>query len=331
LTISFANPPEVWATEEIGNNGTFNQSGGTNAMDWDLHLSGNYNLSQSGVLSVGAAEIISGTFTQTGGTNTGMNEGLLLSPSGTYILSGGILNAGWEVFSYLGGGTFTQTGGTNTTGSLTIDATPGYTGSYDLSGSGILSASFEGIGDLGKFTQSGGKNTTKTLSIGTNGTYLFQGGTLNINSSFGNNGKLDLDSGTGTINANTSILRFTGGALSNSQNATFNIDSHSLVIIPSGTTSTFTNAFAHFNNAGIIHELGSPLYIEPSRSISGSGTITDHVNCGGTLTATSGGHIDLSGGLMTDISSIVDLGLGGYLYVNDASSGMNGGRSIVNV
>ena len=62
-----------------------------------------------------------GSFTQTGGTNTIGNTvrvGYYSGSDGTYQLSGtGQLSAEWETIGYAGTGSFTQTGGTNTVSS----------------------------------------------------------------------------------------------------------------------------------------------------------------------------------------------------------------------
>ena len=89
----------------------------------------------------------SGSFTQSGGTNTttGGLGGLILgvlSGSGTYNLSGGSLLAGGfgESIGGYGSGTFTQSGGTNTvTTLLKLGSDPGGSGTYSLTGTGSLS------------------------------------------------------------------------------------------------------------------------------------------------------------------------------------------------
>ena len=61
-----------------------------------------------------------GTFTQSGGTNTisatlrGLYLGYNPGSSGSYTLSGGSLSSEYEFVGYYGTGNFTQSGGTNT-------------------------------------------------------------------------------------------------------------------------------------------------------------------------------------------------------------------------
>ncbi len=155
------------------------QSGGTNSVTSGLYLgyaaafSGAYNLSGSGLLSATstAAEYIgysgSGSFTQSGGTNSIAGGNLLylgynLHGSGTYSLSGtGLLVAGNEDIAVSGTGTFTQTGGTNSTGQVYVGALAGSYGAYNLAG-GSLSANYEYAGNYAAsaaFVQTGGTNT----------------------------------------------------------------------------------------------------------------------------------------------------------------------------
>jgi len=204
--------------EHIGNlgTGTFTQTGGTNTIGSWLYVGGEggtglglYSLSGTGVLSAGYEAIQSAenaTFNQTGGTNT--TTGALYVGSnwnGTYNLSGGDLSASWE---HIGGwdgstGTLTQTGGTNTVTSfgLTVGQNSGSTGTYNLSGTGILSASDETIGNLGSgtFTQTGGTNTTDTLTIKADstgsGVYNLDGGILNA-TTIVNNDQFNYSDGT---------------------------------------------------------------------------------------------------------------------------------------
>ena len=74
----------------------------------------------------------------------------------------------------------------------------------------------------------------------------------------------------------------------------------------------------------IVHQAGSALDISSAYSIYGIGSINDHVNCQGTLAATTGYSINLNGGLNISGTGSVNLGTG-TLYVNDTISGMSGG------
>ncbi len=204
--------------------GVFWQSGGTNLVpQYNLAIGGNiysivttaagnstYNLS-GGLLSVFNTEYVtssvSATLSQSGGTNTagsiylaygGGNGG-----TGTYILSGGLLQAGVAIGEY-GTGVFVQTGGTFV-GSFSLGVFG--RGTYTLSGSGYISAS-ESLGGamnstgIGTFTQLGGTNAASSLTVGANysGTYNLNGGHLSGNEYVGSYGSGIFNQSGGTNN-----------------------------------------------------------------------------------------------------------------------------------
>ena len=91
---------------------------------------------------------------------------------GTVQMTGGGLSTNYQ-FVYnpvynSGMGIFTQSGGTNSiAGCLFLDNGTGGSGTYSLSGSGLLSATGEYVGNssaAGSFQQSGGSNATGALS-----------------------------------------------------------------------------------------------------------------------------------------------------------------------
>ncbi len=138
----------------VGYSGTgyFSQSGGTNTATNNLYLgynsgdSGVYNLSGAGQIafSYGSTQFVgysgTGTFTQSGGTNTTFFLDLAYEPgsSGTYNLQSGLLvsQAAQAYVGWGGTGTFNQSGGTYNAWFLQI----GYmgTGTYSLSGTGLF-------------------------------------------------------------------------------------------------------------------------------------------------------------------------------------------------
>ncbi len=180
------------------NSSTFTQSGGTNTVTDRLTLgvdgqygngNGTYILSD-GVLKtkdlwVGFSNTgsTSGTFTQTGGTNTVTNNlsvGANTFAIGTYDLSGnGVLWAKNLCVGDNGVGAFTQSAGINTvTDSLILGYKSlifgsGY-GTYNLSGTGSLSAGalYVGFTGTGDFTQSAGNLLTNSLTVGVTGTSI---------------------------------------------------------------------------------------------------------------------------------------------------------------
>jgi fibronectin-binding autotransporter adhesin len=183
----------LWAESEyVGDSalGSFTQSAGTNTAVSILYVgqfagsSGTYALS-GGYFSASSDYIGddgSGIFTQSGGTHTtgGVNIGEFGGSSGTYSLSGGPLIAGVEI---VGSGSFTQSGGANSVSSLAYLAVgDNGLGTYSLTGSGLLSAPFEYIGNFstGIFTQSGGSNA---VSIGLYLGYNRGSGSYNLSGS----------------------------------------------------------------------------------------------------------------------------------------------------
>ncbi len=217
----------LWAySEYVGNtsNGAFAQSAGTNQISktnlvdntglylgYRAGVSGSYSLSGQAVLNLPYQYVGysgSGAFSQVGGTNVtspssnaysgGLYLGHNAGASGSYNLSGAATLAPVnEYVGYSGTGTVVQSGGTNTVyganrtsenGRLYLAYNAGSSGSYNLGGAAILSASSEYVGyyGAGAFIQSGGSNT-----IGANGR-LYVG-------AYGS-GTYDL-SGSGTVTA----------------------------------------------------------------------------------------------------------------------------------
>jgi hypothetical protein len=114
---------------------TFNPtSASLTSLTVDATGTGTMTLSQSANALTSFNEYIgelgTGSFTQSGGTNT-VNGGVIVlgyiyqSGTGTYTLSGGTLNGNYEVIGYDGNGTFTQTNGTNNASLLAIDINDG--------------------------------------------------------------------------------------------------------------------------------------------------------------------------------------------------------------
>jgi T5SS/PEP-CTERM-associated repeat protein len=320
--------------------GTFGHTEGTNSatnlyIGYNTGASGTYNLSGSGQLTAGSEYIGhtgtgTRTFAHTSGTNSATNLyiGYNSGASGTYNLSGsGQLTAGSEYIGYTGTGTrtFGHTGGTNSATNLYVGYNSGASGTYNLSGSGQLTAGSEYIGfnGTGTLAQTGGSNSFTYAKIGSAGTYTLSSGTLNINGGFDNSGTWNLASSTAVVNLNSAIVSISGAVPATGQNATLNIDSHSLLIVPNGDSASAY--FATIVNNGLIHEEGTTLDIPAAYSISGIlGWTYDHVNCAGSLAATPGFGITLYSGLTITDAGSVNLRTG-TLYVSDTISGMSGG------
>ena len=112
---------------------------------------------------------------------------------------------------------------------------------------------------------------------------------MNIKGGLDNQGTLDLSNSSAVVNLSSAIVNLSGAILTTSQNATLNLDAHSLLVVPSGHDPA--EYFAHINNSGIVHQSGSALDIPSAYSIFGAGSINDHVTCEGSLSATSGSRL----------------------------------------
>jgi autotransporter-associated beta strand protein len=193
-----------------------------------------------------------------------------------------------------------------------------------LSG-GLLSSDSEYVGvyGTGTFTQTGGTNSTDSLTIGSKGTYTLSGGILNLGGDVINNGIFDLANSYATINVNAAITNVSNWNVRNATNASLNADSYSLLFVSAGFDPS--HYFGHFNNAGIIHQIGTTLTISSIYNISSKGIINDFVDCQGSLVATTGNSIMLNGGVFVSGNGNVNLG-SGELRVDNAISGVSGGQ-----
>ncbi len=307
-------------SENLGNNGigTFVQSGGTNTIvansfstgsfSNSLNLgcnpgaSGSYSLSSSGVLSapnvyVGSAG--TGTFAQFGGTNTIANSlylGYNMGSSGTYTLSGsGVLSAPSETVGNSGTGTFAQTGGTNTVGSsgngsLSLGSNMGSSGTYTLSGSGVLTAPSENVGGAGTgaLIQTGGTNSVGAngngfLSLGSSGTYTLSGsGALSAYAENVGNSSTGTFTQSGGTNIVTSDFQLNGG--------TYNLTGGALnVPAIDGTGGTF-----NLGGGTLVASTGFSTF--QAMTLTGSGG-SGNLNTGGTNSVTLSGAVSGTGGL----------------------------------
>jgi fibronectin-binding autotransporter adhesin len=223
--------------ELLGTNGTGTlvQSGGINSMNGsgelvlgdDAGSFGSYTLSGTGSLFVAGAEIIgnigSGIFTQLGGNQTvSAANDLTLGDSGaatgTYVLSGGTLNASFQNVGLNGTGNFNQNGGlyTFTTGSklLQLGANAGSTGIYTMTGGSLQGGAVTvGVTGSGIFNQSGGSSNIALLQLGgaanSVGTYILSGGSLicgGTEDTTNGAGAFVQSGGTNTITAGSGLL-----------------------------------------------------------------------------------------------------------------------------
>jgi autotransporter-associated beta strand protein len=267
--------------------------------------------------------------------------------SGTIEMTGGSFAATMEMIGYMGGiGTFSQSAGTNTISDLLYlgfgndsNLTTGSMGTYNLSGTGQISAHLIYVGEnllnaaypvgSGLLQQTGGSNTAISLSVRNQGVYRFTGGLLQINGGFDNGGVVNFDGGAAVINASAnSIVNFgrPGSSLQNMQAASVTVlGANSLVILPAGVTPA---SFGYFYNAGRTHYAGNDFTVAAGQTISGCASINDHVYCSGTIAATTNEALELSKGLSLTSTGNVNLG-SGTLKIEDSTSSMTGGTLAV--
>jgi fibronectin-binding autotransporter adhesin len=180
-----------------------------------------------------------GAFTQSAGAASCTNLALGVNPNsnGTYNLTGGSLYTAWgeligTAFNIAGNspteggsGVFNQSGGTNTAASITnytgyealyVGYYNGATGTYNLSGSGLLSAGTEFVGyyGTGTFNQTGGTNSmTGQLNMDDGyapGLYNLKGpGLVSAGSEYiGDNGGFTQTAGTNAIAGNFTLANY---------------------------------------------------------------------------------------------------------------------------
>ena len=187
------------------------------AVGYEASGRGSYELGGTGTLSTSRLLIGywgTGTFTQTGGTNTLSSDvrmGHGPGSVGRYELSGtGELRVRDELYvGDEGKGTFVQTGGSveMTAGSnyVTVGYNASSWGAYELGGTGALSCYrlTVGLNGTGAFTQTGdtvalGSDLRVDYGSTSRGTYEMTGGQLDVSDSItiGNEGVFTLDGGT---------------------------------------------------------------------------------------------------------------------------------------
>ena len=205
--------------------GAFNQSGGSTVTVGPAGLAigrgfgdgiattsgtGTYSLADTSILNV------------TGGITLGSYAG----NKGTFIQSGGAVNADNEYVGLVGVGDWNQSGGANTATQLSIGNNAGGTGTYELSGSAILNSGAEYVGAAGNgtLTQSGGTNNAASLAIANNaygvGLYTLTAGTLNntgathLGGDIGAQGSFTQTGGTANLGGNVLVGYAASGSLS---------------------------------------------------------------------------------------------------------------------
>jgi len=270
--------------------------------------------------------LVSATFTQTGGTHTPreLRLGHWRGPHGAYRLEGGELEAVRVYVGHDGSGTFVQTGGTCTVGGgVDICADPHAEGTYEIS-AGLLNAPTLTVAAMGTGTlrQTGGTVQADDILVGPNGWYQYTGGTLAF-SHMVVQGRLDLADSAAEMGIGKGLIDLTAGSVVNAQNASMNLGAGTLLLTPPGF-DPYT-VFASFQSDGVVHTPGATLVVPYGTELVMDGTIADHVDCRGSLSAPVSGQIMLTGGLTLSGEARVDMG-SGALTVEGGLSQVSGGR-----
>ena len=327
--------------EYVGDNGygTFTQTAGTNSANGGLTVGNNYTSSGTYTLSGGLLtaqnEYVGyvGSFTQSGGINSASGS---LNLYGAYNLTGGTVSTPNETDD---ASSFTQSGGVHSVTSQLIIGND-YSSSYNLSGSGVLSAPGEIVGNTtvptypystnnSTFTQSGGTNLISgNLVLGNGnggaatGSYYLSGGLLRLGSieSYTYKGA-SFTFGGGTIQ----MLAGFGSAVSIDLNVPGSIgtlDSY-------GNTLTFYAGEASFGPGGVNKAGAGALILNGTQGYTGPTIVS-----GGTLevlndfptssfTATGGGTLQLAGTTLNLNTRVISALAGGTVVYQNAS--VNGG------
>ncbi len=254
-----------------------------------------------------------GTFTQSGGTNSlstgqsGLVLGFNPGSSGTYNLSGGSLYGASEMMGDSGTGNFTQSGGTNTAGGLTLAYNPASRGTYNLNGGTLIVSAMGGGPGTAAFNFGGGTlqagdpfSTSLPMTLtgsGGNATVDTAGYTVTLSGPLSGPGGLTMADG-GTLILDGPIT-YSGGTTILAGQLEINA--------PALATGNFTQTGGLTTISGTNLYLGFSSGSSGTYSLSGSGSLqapNEYVGYSGTGTFTQ------SGGLNELASSVGTLSIG---------------------
>ncbi len=295
-------------------NGTFIQSGGTNALTCFLTLgwmpgsNGTYTLSNGNLAdnSTDPFEVGfegTGTFIQSGGTAAlacqlvvGDEEG----SNGTFSLSNGTFTSASEngsIIGYEGNGTFTQSGGSfSVAADLDLGSYAPATGTYSISA---------GSATVGNDLNVGGAGAT---GAGTGVVNISGSGTLTVGSSvivYNNPGNVlnlqggELSTPSLNLNGNPSLLNWTAGTLNLTSSVTFDPSAAGTTTSAAfGSALTLTNQMALEVQGNETVGGGSPFTLNVGSGSSNIVTGTLTVSSNSVITAASGAVVQVGGDLV---------------------------------
>jgi autotransporter-associated beta strand protein len=339
--------------------GTWVLSGSNTYTGGTTLLAGKLSLSSNSAAGTGPFTLVGGTlsagnqyvgspgvrsFTQSGGSNSGsLYLGYTAGTSGTYQMTAGTLTTGGiEYVGYSGTGTFTQSGGTHTfsstyDGNLYIGYNAGSVGTYEMSGTGLLTSAYWedettvwlGYSGTGYFTQTGGtvalnsgmyySNLYVGYNASGNGTYRLDSGLLRAPSQYvGYNGTGTFTQSGGKNTATTVTLGINAGS-----SGTYNLNGGTLVL----ASLTKGNGTAAFNFGGGTLQISSTCTVPINLTTSGGNatidTGTNTVSFSAPISG-PGNLIKIGSGTLTLTAPNTYLGptnvTAGKLYVNDSLS-----------
>jgi fibronectin-binding autotransporter adhesin len=349
---------ETIGTTETDN--AFIQNGGTNSAGSLNVGSGSINntyalsgtstsLTVLGTMSLGASG--SGLFNQTGGTvtvhlmNSGVNVGLVTlgansSGFGTYLLSGGLLDADNVLVGTAGGALFSvSNGATMASDFITISTTTAANSAIFNFYNGFLQGFNNAyptivVGTNGVFNlQTGGtlgsSGTQPPILVNTGGTFNFAGGSFSATATYGGvnlaGGLLQMNGHNGTL----PVFQGTGGIVQNNSGtaAVLTVADPYAAALPTPIQYSFAGNLADGGAAsfGLTLLPGSGLSLSGSNSYSGPTTVggvlqaqstgafspsSNYTLAGGTLDATT---FNVSVASLAGTSGQVNVGAGGTL------------------
>ncbi len=229
---------EIWEVG-AGHDGKIQQSGG--------HVQALYGFNGAGDTQfVGQSRYIL-VMGRTGNAQT-------TSVTGTYELSGGILDINEIRLGWAGHGEFEQTGGTVNVGKLFVGhSVTGSTGQYLFNG-GVLNSTFHpqgvvvgGAGATGVFTHQAGTHTSSSVSVADGGEYILTGGSLNSHVGVATEGIYNQEGGTQTGSKNIAGRLLLSGGTSSGY---FQLNEGGLVTHTGGTNNTFATDLPSLNIQG---------------------------------------------------------------------------------
>lgn len=318
-----------------------------------------YNLTKSGTgtLALTGNLTLGGTLSVGGGT-LNQTAGQVQAPTAT-VDNGGAYNLGGtaqlQLAAYTGNlvignsgvGTFAQSGGTNSgyENSMYLGYSTGAAGSYNLSGTGLVSllygSQYLGFSGTGTFTQSGGTNALSSLELSNNANSR---GTYNLSGSGVLNATIESVGSQGANNGSVGTFQQSGGtntavALQIETNSTYNLSGGQLLVnggeYVNSANSTLQQS-AGLNSAEYVQVYGNYLLGGGTLLLNGGLAMSiPGILSGGTAAAAisaSNSICDFSQGSLVSTGSIsLAIGAGSLLIV--PSSGFNPGafKSFSNV